>query len=105
MKKNTQLFYVKKNRMWSKKEKKNTCELGWSTTRGEPGPSLDYMNGIMELINLPLGQFSPELEFLDINLTKDSSLLLHDFHSPFYLRFLKKTILHCGFKKSGKQEN
>ncbi len=57
---------------------------GLATTRGEPGPSLDYMNGIMELINLPLGQFSPEMEFLDINLTKDSFLLLHASHSPFY---------------------
>jgi hypothetical protein len=27
----------------------------------------------------------PEVEFLDINLTKDSSLLLHAIHSPFLL--------------------
>jgi hypothetical protein len=27
---------------------------------------------------------SPEMEFLDINLTKDSSLLLHAIHSPYY---------------------
>jgi hypothetical protein len=25
-----------------------------------------------------------EMEFLDINLTQDSSLLLHAIHSPFY---------------------
>ncbi len=28
--------------------------------------------------------FFPEKEFLDINLTKDSSLLRHSIHSPFY---------------------
>jgi hypothetical protein len=27
-----------------------------------------------------------EMEFLDMNLTKDSSLLLHAIHSPFYWR-------------------
>jgi hypothetical protein len=36
-----------------------------------------------------------EMEFLDINLTKDSSLLVHAIHSPFYWR---KTILFSGFK-------
>jgi hypothetical protein len=40
----------------------------------------------------------PELEFLDINLTKDSSLLLHALHRPFCWRILKKTILLSGFK-------
>jgi hypothetical protein len=48
------------------------------------------------------------MEFLDINLTKDSSLLSHATHSPFYGR-LKITILFSGFKnfykKSTKQEN
>jgi hypothetical protein len=34
-----------------------------------------------------------ELEFLDIDLTKDSNLLLHAIHGPFYWRILKKTIL------------
>ncbi len=46
------------------------------------------------------------MKFLEINLTKDSSPLLH-IHSPFYWRILKKTILISGFKiiykKSGKQ--
>ncbi len=50
-----------------------------------------------------------EMEFFDINLTKDSSLLLHATYSPFYMRFLKKTILFSRFKnrcnKSAKQEN
>ncbi len=50
-----------------------------------------------------------EMEFLVINLTKDSSLLLHAFHSPFYWRILQKTILYSGFKnpyeKSSKQKN
>ncbi len=35
---------------------------------------------------------APEMKFLDINLTKDSSLLIHAIHSPF-------------FKKSAKQES
>ncbi len=33
---------------------------------------------------------SSEIEFLDINLTKDSSLLLHAIHSPFYLANFKE---------------
>ncbi len=52
---------------------------------------------------------TPEMEFLDISSTKDSSLLLHAIHSPLYWRILKKTILFSGFKnytkKSAKQEN
>jgi hypothetical protein len=50
-----------------------------------------------------------EIEFLDISLTKDSSLLLHVIQSAFYWRILKKIILFSGFKKpykkSAKQEN
>jgi hypothetical protein len=50
-----------------------------------------------------------EMEFLGINLTKDSSLLLHAIHSPFYWRILKKKTLFSGFKnhykKYAKQEN
>jgi hypothetical protein len=48
-----------------------------------------------------------EMEFLDIK--KDSSLLLHAIHSPFYWRILKKTIPLVWFfkslQKSAKQEN
>jgi hypothetical protein len=33
------------------------------------------------------------MKFLDKNLTKDLSLLLHGIHSPFYWRILKKTSL------------
>jgi hypothetical protein len=40
----------------------------------------------------------PGMEFLDINVTKNSSLLPHANHSPFYWRILKKTILFSGFK-------
>ncbi len=36
---------------------------------------------------------STEMDFLDINLTQDSSLLLCGIHSPFSSRILKKTIL------------
>jgi hypothetical protein len=38
------------------------------------------------------------MELLDINLTKNSSLLLHDIHSSFYWRILKKTRLLSGFQ-------
>jgi hypothetical protein len=39
-----------------------------------------------------------EKEFLDINLTKDQSLLLHAIHNPFYWRIFQKTILFSAFK-------
>ncbi len=38
------------------------------------------------------------MEFLDINFTKDSSLLLHDIHSLFYWRILKKNMLFFDLK-------
>ncbi len=43
------------------------------------------------------------MEFLDINLTKDSSHLLHASHSPFYWRILKKTILFSGLNNPYKK--
>ncbi len=50
-----------------------------------------------------------EMEFLDIVLTKESSLMLHAIHSLFYYRILQTTILSHDFKnshkKSMKQEN
>jgi hypothetical protein len=42
------------------------------------------------------------MEFLDIDLTKDSSLFLHGIHSLFYWRILKKTRLFFGFKNPEK---
>jgi hypothetical protein len=42
------------------------------------------------------------LTFLDVNKIKDSSLLLHAIHSPFYWRILKKAILYSGFKNTYK---
>ncbi len=45
------------------------------------------------------------MEFLDINVTKNSSLLLHAIHSPFYHRRIsKKTILFSGFKNPYKKK-
>jgi hypothetical protein len=44
-----------------------------------------------------------EMEFLDINLTKDSHILLYAIHSPFYRCILKKTILFSGFKNHYKK--
>jgi hypothetical protein len=44
------------------------------------------------------------MEFLDINLTKDSNLLLDDaIHSLFYWRILKKTILFADAKNPYKK--
>ncbi len=37
---------------------------------------------------------SLEIEFLDTNLQKDSNLLPHAIHSPFYLRISKRTFLY-----------
>jgi hypothetical protein len=37
-----------------------------------------------------LAPMQPEMEFLDIILTKDSSLLLHAIHSPFLLADFKE---------------
>jgi hypothetical protein len=39
-----------------------------------------------------------EMEFLVTSLTKDSRLLLHAIHSPFYWWILQKTILFTGLK-------
>jgi hypothetical protein len=44
------------------------------------------------------------MEFLDMNLTKDSSLLLHAIHSLFYWRILKKTLLYSGFKTPNRKK-
>ncbi len=46
---------------------------------------------------------APEVELLYINLTKDSILELHAFHSPFCWRILTITILYSGFKKRYKK--
>jgi hypothetical protein len=43
------------------------------------------------------------MEFLDVSLTKHSSLLLHAIHSPFYWWILKKAILFLGFKNPCKK--
>jgi hypothetical protein len=43
------------------------------------------------------------MELLGINLTEDSSLLLHAIHSAFYWRILKKTIHIHGFKNPCKK--
>jgi hypothetical protein len=43
-------------------------------------------------------QYTSEMEFLYISLTKDSSLLLHAIHGLFYLAILKKTTLFSDLK-------
>ncbi len=42
------------------------------------------------------------MEYLDINLTKYSSILLHAIHSPFYLDF-KEIVLYSGFNNPYKK--
>ncbi len=45
-----------------------------------------------------------EIEFfIDINLTKDSSLLLPSIFSPFYWRILKKIIIYSDFNSPYKK--
>jgi hypothetical protein len=38
------------------------------------------------------------MEFLDMNLTKDSIFSLHAIHSLFYRQILKKTFIYSGLK-------
>jgi hypothetical protein len=45
----------------------------------------------VEVPDLTETKLFSEKEFLDINLTEDSCLLLHTIHSPFYWRILQKT--------------
>ncbi len=49
------------------------------------------------------GNQCEQMEFLNINLTKDSRLLLQAMHIACYWRILKKTRLFSGFKKSFKK--
>ncbi len=95
----------------------NYCRAGIKSLRG----TMCFLSYLLTLIHIRLSHHAlihccfsfyptyPEMEFLDINLTKDSSLLLHAINSPFYWRILKKTILFSGLKnackKSAKQEN
>jgi hypothetical protein len=50
-----------------------------------------------------------EMEFFDVNLTKDSSLFLHAIHSLFYWRIYREPnstlVFKTHTKKSAKQEN
>jgi hypothetical protein len=51
----------------------------------DPGSGMGKNQDPGSGINIPDPQHCfPEMEFLDINLTKDSSLLLHAIHSPLY---------------------
>jgi hypothetical protein len=69
-------------------------DMEWMTNSLTRLPKLDYLTSK-----------KAETGFLDINLTKDSSLLLHAIHSLFYCywRILKKTILFSGFKNPYKK--
>ena len=80
----------------------------WCPSRG-PGrrprspprcPGTSWRGGNPAQIHiLYIPNVTPETEFLDINLTKDSSLLLHANHSLYTDGFLKKARLYSGFKK------
>jgi hypothetical protein len=70
-----------------------------------PPPDLrEQKYNLILLMQLPLCKAHTEMEFMDINLTKDSSLLLYAIHSlAFYWRILKSTIVYSGFKNSYKE--
>jgi hypothetical protein len=51
------------------------------------------VDGIRRPVRIPN---NPVTEFLIINSTKDSKLLLYAIPSPFYFRILKKIIIYCG---------
>jgi hypothetical protein len=65
-----------------------------SATMADEGKFREAM--ILKLFKAPY--IFLQMEFLDINKTKDLSLLLHAIHGPFCWRILKKTILFAGFK-------
>jgi hypothetical protein len=44
----------------------------------------------------------PQIEFLDINLKQDSSLLFYAIHSQLYYQMLQKIILYLGYKNPSK---
>jgi hypothetical protein len=52
---------------------------------------------------VPPGIHRTEMEFFDINSTKDSNLLFHAIHSPFCWLILLKTILYSGFRNPYKE--
>ncbi len=89
-------------------------EIGLSFGRGE-GSVLGMKENLLiwedseEYKEIPYTVLGTEMKFLDINLTKDSSLLFHAIHSPIFWRILTLNILFSGFKnpdkKSAKQEN
>jgi hypothetical protein len=96
------------------KEDTQTCQgrkLRKTKTKGEVENQRNARLCIPEsrkpgFLNNKSSVHTPEIEFLDINLRKESRLLLHAIHSPFYWWILKKTILYSGFitliKKSAK---
>ncbi len=89
---------------------KNDHRPGWKVL-------LSFRRGRLCMFNAGLGHNcdfkdamgKPKREFLDINFSKDSSLLLHDIHSLSTGGFLKKPhstlVLKLHTKKSAKQEN
>ncbi len=79
------------------------CRVAWA------GPQCTHITGAFSAHQLALLMPSPEIEFLDISLTKGSSLLLHAIHSTFYLWILKilysTLVLKIHTINSAKQEN
>ncbi len=57
-----------------------------------------YIVFVRQYVSSPFSKKCTRDGILDINLTKDVSLLLHAIHSPFYWRILKKTIVFSGLK-------
>jgi hypothetical protein len=50
-----------------------------------------------------MGYLPLDMEFLDINLTKHSSLVLHAIRSSFYWRIVQQTMLYSGFQNPYKK--
>jgi|688.fasta_scaffold316240_1 hypothetical protein len=74
-------------------------ESSWLiSTRAQDGDS--NLKLAMPTLSQDGGRPTPEIEFLDITLTKGSSLLIYDIYSPFYWWILKKTILLSVFTKN-----
>jgi hypothetical protein len=64
---------------------------------------LPLTNSLLQPVVVDPERKRSDMEFLDMNLTKDLSLLLSAIHSLFDWRILQKTILYSGFKTPNKK--
>jgi hypothetical protein len=71
-------------------------DRGWYMCQINTDPMV-HRSGYLEVVGK-----STEMEFLDVNFTKDSSLFLHAIHSLSTGGFSNKTRLYFGIKKTYK---